>query len=825
MSDQDIESGAEWLTEQIEAYQQVAPLYTRYANLLKRALEIAMIKVCPGASVEARPKSILSFAEKALLKRTKYTSPLAGLTDLCGARVIAPARAEVAAISVWIEENFEISWQDSDDASTRLGPISFGYGSMHYVVSFRPGTAMGIDIPDEIYGLKAEIQIRTTLQHVWATLAHRLSYKKDVELPLFWQREFAMLAAELENAENAMERIEAGLPLYASGHRSYQDTGEINREIAKLRTVLRYDEQNAKLACRIASLATSIADWDMVVGVLTPFAADDHARDQPTLLTQLGYALCKQHASAPDSEPFRLGQAYLERAGQPPISDSKALSYLADTWRAREENTARRLYRKAFELDPANYDGLVKYLEHDVSRSSRESALPTYRPLMAAALERCQMEADMGINSPWPLYGMAKLQLLRGDPDESLKACCRAIRASTAAYMIEDEITAIERLSSASGDLAGFELVRLLLLVGAAAKFPSQGTRARLEPCTSQPSADIAGPVVVVAGGTDRSVEEQLSEYRERLLQAFDGYHGTIISGGTSSGVSGLVGDIGQRHAGHVRTIGYLPDCLPEGAEVDARYDEIRRTGGDKFSALEPLRYWADLLASGIEPSNVKLLGLNGGNVTAYEFRIALLVGALVGVIPESGRESDKLLADKVWLETGNVLPVLDDLHTMRVFIDSGAAKIDAELRETIGRAIHSEHRREQITDWDKLESRLRESSRLQADHIWLKLRRIGCDTYRVTNRKVALMTFTDDEVETLAGMEHGRWNAERLFQGWTLGETTDYERKLSPYLVPWAKLPEDVREWDRQTVRRIPDYLAEVQLEIGRLDPGKPTP
>lgn len=821
MADQGIESGAEWLAEQIEAYQQVAPLYTHYANLLKRALEIAMITVCPGASIEARPKSILSFAEKALLKRTKYTNPLAGLTDLCGARVIAPARAEVAAINAWIEENFEISWQDSDDASTRLGPISFGYGSTHYVVSFRPGTAMGIDIPDEIYGLKAEIQVRTTLQHVWATLAHRLSYKKDVELTPFWQREFAMLAAELENGENAMARIEAGLQLYASGHRSYKDAYEITSEIAKLQTVLRYDEQNAKLACRIASLASSIADWDMVIGVLAPFVADDQPRDQPTLLTQLGYALCKRHDSAPDSEPFRLGQAYLEQAGQPPISDSKALSYLADTWRAHDENTARRLYRKAFELDPANYDALVRYLEHDISRSSRESVLPAYLPLMAAALERCQLETDMGINSPWSLYGMAKLQLLRGDPDESLKTYSRAIRASTAAYMIEDEITAVERLSSASGDLAGFELVRLLLLVGAAAKFPSPGNRARLEPCTSQPSAVIAGPVVIIAGGTDSSVEEQLNEYRELLLEAFDDYHGTIISGGTSSGVSGLVGDISQRHADRIHTIGYLPDCLPERAEIDARYDEIRRTGSDKFSALEPLRYWADLLASGIEPDDVKLLGVNGGNVTAYEFRIALLVGALVGVVPESGREADKLLADRVWRETGNVLPVLDDLHTMRVFIGSGAAKIDAELRETIGRAIHGEHRRDQIADWDKLEPRLRESSRLQADHIWVKLRRIGCETYRVTNRKVALMTFTDNEVETLAEMEHGRWNAERLFQGWTLGDTVDYEYKRSPYLVPWAKLPEHVREWDRQTVRKIPEYLSEIQMEIRRLDPG----
>ncbi len=824
MSGRQVESGVEWLAAQIEAYQRMTPLYTVYADTLKHALEIAVAKLCPGAIVEARPKSIASFAGKALRKRAKYADPLAGFTDLCGARVIAPTRAEVAALSAWIEDEFEISRQDSDDASARLGPVSFGYGSMHYIVSLRPGAALSVEIPEEIYGLKAEIQVRTMLQHVWATLAHRLSYKSDLDLPPYWQREFAMLAAELENAENAMGRIEAGLPLYASGHRSYHDADEIAREIARLETVLRYDERNAELACRIASLASSVGDWAMVVGVLTPFVTDGQVPDQPTLLTQLGHALCKLHGEVPDGEPFRLGQDYLAQAGRPPISDSKALSHLAGTWRARDEDIAGDLYRQAFVLDSANYDALVRYLEHEISRTNSASVLAPYRPVMATALDSCRIEAQMGINAPWPLYGMAKLQLLHGDPDESLKTYCLAIRASTAAFMIEDEIVAVERLSCAADEIAGFELIRLLLLVGAAAKFPSSRSLRRLDAVTSRLGAVIRGPVVIVAGGTESSVEEELREYSELLLQAFGDYHGTIISGGTKSGISGMVGDIGQHHAERIHTIGYLPDRLPQDAVIDARYGEIRRTGGDRFSALEPLRYWADLLASGIEPRDTKLLGINGGSVTAYELRIALLVGAMVGVIPESGREADRLLADEEWLEAGNLLRVLDDPHTMRVFINTGASKITADLRETIGQAIHDAHLREQIAalpGWDQLDPGLRESNMLQADHIWFKLRWIRCQTKRVTDRKIALMTFTDSEVETMAEMEHGRWNLERLSQGWTLGEKVDHERKRSPYLVPWAELPDQVREWDRQTVRMIPEYLAGVQLEIHRLDPG----
>src|SRR5262245_54548675 len=92
------ESDAKWLAAQIEAYTQIWQRYDRCADLLKQTLQLAVAKLCPGAIVEARPKSITSFAEKALRKRVQYADPLVRFTDLCGARVIAHTRAEVAAV-------------------------------------------------------------------------------------------------------------------------------------------------------------------------------------------------------------------------------------------------------------------------------------------------------------------------------------------------------------------------------------------------------------------------------------------------------------------------------------------------------------------------------------------------------------------------------------------------------------------------------------------------------------------------------------------------------------------------------------------------------
>jgi hypothetical protein len=78
-------------------------------------------------------------------------------------------------------------------------------------------------------------------------------------------------------------------------------------------------------------------------------------------------------------------------------------------------------------------------------------------------------------------------------------------------------------------------------------------------------------------------------------------------------------------------------------------------------------------------------------------------------------------------------------------------------------------------------------------------------------------MTFTEKEIEVMAEMEHARWNVERLLAGWKLAEKRDISKKLSPYLVSWRELPEDAKKWDRETVRKIPEFLAKVSLEIRR--------
>jgi hypothetical protein len=115
------------------------------------------------------------------------------------------------------------------------------------------------------------------------------------------------------------------------------------------------------------------------------------------------------------------------------------------------------------------------------------------------------------------------------------------------------------------------------------------------------------------------------------------------------------------------------------------------------------------------------------------------------------------------------------------------------------------------------LPEELRNSNRAQAIDIERKLTAIGCELRRRASGDAEVFMLTDAEVELLAKLEHERWWEERLRAGWRLGPAKDVERKLSPYLVGWDSLTEEVRNLDRDTVRGLPGFLARASFAIRR--------
>lgn len=124
------------------------------------------------------------------------------------------------------------------------------------------------------------------------------------------------------------------------------------------------------------------------------------------------------------------------------------------------------------------------------------------------------------------------------------------------------------------------------------------------------------------------------------------------------------------------------------------------------------------------------------------------------------------------------------------------------------------------VADWRELPGYLRESNIAQAEHVGTKLLEIGaCLTTRAPTTP---FEFTENEVESLARMEHTRWVQERKGAGFVYGPNR--EGRFHPDLVRWSELSAESQQKDVAAVRQLPDLLAAEGLYIERSSNGSAT-
>jgi class 3 adenylate cyclase/tetratricopeptide (TPR) repeat protein len=402
-------------------------------------------------------------------------------------------------------------------------------------------------------------------------------------------------------------------------------------------------------------LLVALGRWEDAIALLVPFTVSD----RPPILRALGVALCKLHRQDPRGEEYRSGQAYLERAAAQ--GDADALSSLAGTWKGIDERKVRELYRQATEIDPADPYPLGNLVEYEVQAAGNLSPVEAMGDRLIASIDRCRRQIAADENLPWAHYDLGKFTLLQGEPYEALEAYAKAVDLSPASFMLETSLASLRRLSAVSEAVAGLPWCRDFLMLALDVFSLEQGPD----------EASVGESVVVFAGGTSSAEDSMRADHREEFVEAFRDFRGRIISGGTTLGVSGLAGDIGERHPHTVRTVGYVPSNVPSGVELDTRYQEVHRTAASSFSPLEPLTYWAELISAGIRPSNVKIVGMGGGRVAAAEFGIGLALGATLGVIRGSGRAADEILSDPHWSRTKRLMPLEADREGLRSFLST----------------------------------------------------------------------------------------------------------------------------------------------------------
>jgi hypothetical protein len=486
-------------------------------------------------------------------------------------------------------------------------------------------------------------------------------------------------------------------------------------------------------------------------------------------------------------------------------------------------------------------------------QDTAKNMLQLLTPQLRHAASKCITHLEIGANGALAYTTMGRLYMLLGRKTQSLNAYAKAIdlilRKET---LISDEYLHREiKMLQALKNKVDVDLsIQIQLLISLTLWIKDQDSSAGdfLEQTfefEKKQNKQFKRSVMIIAGGAAKLSKEKVETYEIYVRQALCDFEGTVISGGTKIGIPGLVGKVTMElldgDSKKYDLFGYLPkDPLPEDADIDENYgDNIYRTNGKEFSMLELLNYWYDILKSGIPPHEVLVLGINGGNISDLEYKLALALGARVGVISSSGRAVADLMLDSVWKDHPNLMPIPDDEYTVWALVNHSkptSAFIKSKIPK-MARAIHEKYRDmafsnedlykddtdinvfKSLIEWKFLDPNLKHSNEHQAILLEHMLNKVHLSISPKSIQARAKKKEITPLPEELAQIEHGRWCAERLTGGWRYAPKKDISRKLSPYLVPWNNLSVDQQAMNQKTVNTFPDILDLAGFEIKPID------
>ncbi len=839
-----------WLQEQIKDYRAEWPAYDTYAKALRRVLEKACEVSIPTAIVQSRPKDVGSFAEKCVRKADKCRNPARDLTDLCGARIIVPTLEHVRAVQQFVEHNFEVV--ERDDKTTLLKEGEFGYRDMHYLIRLRADRAQAIDFtPGEMAGIGgriAELQVRSLMQHTWADILHDRVYKAPLKLSSETKRTGALLAAIMEDGDRSFNVLAGQLDGMFANFSAYTSRTIVEHEIA-IQTKLLEQASAAdrpKIALRLAHLTAATGQWQTIVNTLKPLQNQSGGLLRAALLLELGHGLCRLHRAEPKSHEYQEGQVLLQEVAagceSPDLNSvpdlrrirglhSRALARLGWSWEPleAEAHQARTCYRRAVELEPGNPYYLADMLGFELQYAAGTDLVSGFRASINSALATCRQHTEAGTELPAAFFTAGRLNLLLKNYCLALQDYASGIRhwlsrdGCMTCNFLEDEIAWLHRVNAGKELPEEFRWAENVLQIGLA----GESSAPAVQPLAKR----LPPPVLIVAGGA-ASLKEQHKAVVEALLQeGLANFEGTVISGGTTSGVPGCVGKVVQELTGRmgkkIHLLGYIPHSLPSDAERDPRYNEKVICGTDRFTPAQVLQAWHDLLAVGIQPAEVRLLGFGGGGISGFEYRLALALGATVGVVAWEKDAASELLKDPLWSKADKLYPLPADPKTIRAFVLRDGFRFSETELVSMAREFHEGYRRDNLKKikpdnlkhWEHLPDTYKIANQEQAAYAIRILEAAGFGVRPASGEPVVFQNFTAAEIELMAELEHGRWNIERLRNGWRPGKRDD-EKKLHDCLVAWTELtdgPDGVKRYDRNAVKSFPEILAKAKLEVFR--------
>jgi predicted RNase H-like nuclease/ppGpp synthetase/RelA/SpoT-type nucleotidyltranferase len=192
-------------------------------------------------SVTGRAKSVASFAAKAdrsVDGKPLYSDPLEQITDQIGLRVITYIHSDVSAVADLLGEELTIL-DDRDMGQETAREGRFGYASRHLLVALEAARTTPSTY-QRLGGRRAQIQVRTVLQHAWAEFEHAIRYKGTIpaEQAPDLDRRFTLAAGLLELADREFSQIRDRLQATVTDQHIEQDVSDPRISAEDLATFL-----------------------------------------------------------------------------------------------------------------------------------------------------------------------------------------------------------------------------------------------------------------------------------------------------------------------------------------------------------------------------------------------------------------------------------------------------------------------------------------------------------------------------------------------------------------------------------------------------------
>lgn len=196
-----------WLRDFSSSYKEVIAYYrcammevaTKF-NVLNEELSLEYDRN-PIETVKTRIKSIESITDKLIRKNLDLTvkNIEEHIHDVAGIRVICSFPDDIYNISQALLKQDDVRLIEVKDYIKN--PKSNGYRSLHLIIE------IPIFLHDEKRYMKVEVQFRTISMDWWASLEHKIRYKKDVMHQNIIEKELLQCANMAVSLDNKMQEI------------------------------------------------------------------------------------------------------------------------------------------------------------------------------------------------------------------------------------------------------------------------------------------------------------------------------------------------------------------------------------------------------------------------------------------------------------------------------------------------------------------------------------------------------------------------------------------------------------------------------------------